>query len=187
MAGWWRIGEPDRPDRPAIDRTGPGRTGHRPRGGVVGRTVERNHHRGIAYIEIHVAGRNDLAVPLDRTGRRDGDHFQLGIEQCLGRVGVDLRIGIVGGRLGDCNAVRGDETGEVVDMAVGMVVEQAFAQPNHTRRAEVPLKPLLNLVPVQAGIAVRIEQALLGGEQGSAAVAVDRPSFEDPVGSGAGD
>ena len=58
-----------------------------------------------------------------------------------------------------------DEAREIVDMAVGMVVEQAVAEPHDARRAEVAPEPRLDLVLVEAGVAVGVEQALLGGQE----------------------
>ena len=69
-------------------------------------------------------------------------------------------------------------------MAVGMVVEQPVAEPDDALEAEVALQPLLDLRRVEAGVAVGVEQALLGGEDGARSVAVDRAAFEDPVGRG---
>ena len=51
---------------------------------VVCGAVERHDHCRVADVEIHVAGRDDLAVAFDHSGRRDGHHLQVGIEQ-MGR------------------------------------------------------------------------------------------------------
>jgi hypothetical protein len=66
-------------------------------------------------------------------------------------------------------------------MAVGMVVEQPFAEPEQPLDAEVPAQPLLDLLAGQARVAVGIEQALLGADGEAGAVDVDRAALEDPV------
>ena len=71
-------------------------------------------------------------------------------------------------------------------MAVGVVVEQALAEPDHALEAEVVLKPALDVLVGRAGVAVRVEQALLGRDDGARSVVVDRAAFEHPVGLGVG-
>ena len=48
---------------------------------------------------------------------------------------IDRRVGIVLGRARDRDPARRDEAGEIVDMAVGMVVEQAVAEPDAPARS----------------------------------------------------
>ena len=43
-------------------------------------------------------------------------------------------------------------------------------------------EPLLDLLPVEARVAVGVEQALFGGQERARSVAVDRAAFENPVG-----
>ncbi len=54
------------------------------------------------------------------------------------------------------------EAGDVVDMTVRLVVGEAFAEPDHPPRPGIERQPLLDLLAVEMGIAVRIEQALFG-------------------------
>jgi hypothetical protein len=35
---------------------------------ILRRAIQRHHDRCVADVEVHVAGRDDLAVPLDQTG-----------------------------------------------------------------------------------------------------------------------
>jgi hypothetical protein len=56
-----------------------------------------------------------------------------------------------------------------------MVVEQAFAQPEQPVDARVIAQPPFDLFAVHPGIAVRVEQALLGGDGKAGAVDVDAP------------
>src|SRR5687768_14260720 len=60
----------------------------------------------------------------DPAGRGDGHHLQIGVEQRLGRVGISGSVGIVSCRLRDRHPVRSDEAGKIVDVSVGMVVDQ---------------------------------------------------------------
>ena len=69
----------------------------------------------------------------------------------LGGVAIDRLIGIVRGRLRDRDPARRDEAREIVDMAVGMVVDQALAEPDDALEAEVALQPLLDLLASRAG------------------------------------
>ncbi len=70
-------------------------------------------------------------------------------------------------------------------MAVGMVVDQAVAQPDDPRRAQIAHQPFFDLLLVEAGIAVRVEQALFGGDEDARPVTVDRSALQDPVGGSA--
>ena len=48
-------------------------------GDVILLAVERNHHRGIADVEVHVARRDDLLILVEHaTRRREADHFDAG-------------------------------------------------------------------------------------------------------------
>ena len=76
---------------------------------------------------------------------------------------VDGFVGIVLRRGRDRDPARRDEPGEIVDMAVGMVVQQPLAEPHHPLEAEIVAQPLLDLLARQR-VAVGVEQALLGGD-----------------------
>src|SRR3546814_5318433 len=75
-----------------------------------------------------------------------------------------------------------DLAGEIVDMAVGMVVEQSVTQPQQPFDAQIVGKPGLDLPFRHAGIAIGVEQALFGRDRQAGAVDVDRPALENPVG-----
>ncbi len=70
------------------------------------------------------------------------------------------------------------ETAEVVDMAAGNVVDRALAKPDHDLAARVRAHCLFDLPPGRVAVAVRVEQTLLGGDQGAFAVGVDRSAFQ---------
>jgi hypothetical protein len=63
--------------------------------------------------------------------------------------------------------------------AVGLVVEDALAQPQHGGRTGVGTEQGLDLAAAEMGVAVGIEQALLGDEQRALAIGVDRPTLAD--------
>jgi hypothetical protein len=90
-------------------------------------------------------------------------------------------------RLGDRDHAFRHEAGEIVDMAVGMVVEQAAAEPQQPIDAEMVGEPRLNVGAREIGVAIGIEQALLGGDGKPGAVDIDRAAFEDPVGMADGE
>ena len=75
-----------------------------------------------------------------------------------------LRVGLVGGprQQDDTGA---DEAGEVVDVAVRLVVVDAVAEPDHALDAEIVPQVLLDLSSRELGVAVVVEQALFGREQ----------------------
>ena len=152
------------------------------RGRIVRGAILRNHHGGIADVEIHIARRDDFAVALDQARRGDRDHLQLRVEQRLGGIGISGGVGILLDRFGNGDPSRGNEARQIVDMPIGMIVDQALAKPDDPRRAKVAPQARFHVVLAQGRIAVWVEQALFGGEQHACPVAVDRASFEDPVG-----
>ena len=100
----------------------------------------------------------------------------------VARVGIDGGIGIVRSRGdGKRQYARPDEAGEIVDMPVGMIVEQAFPQPQHVRQAQAPRQQGFDLPAIKVGIAIGVEQALFGRDEQAGAVGVDRSAFEYPV------
>ena len=67
-------------------------------------------------------------------------------------------------------------------MAVGMVVEQAARRARAGGRCRDPSRSRASTSALrQAGIAVRVEQALLGGDGEAGAVDVDRAALQHPV------
>ena len=185
----WKLPPPVRiwsARRPIARRSGKQRLDRLDRGAVVGCAVERDDDGRIADVEVHVAGRDDLAVALDQAGRGDGDDLEIGVEQRLGRIGIGRGIGVVVDRLRNGDAARPDEAREIVDMAVGMVVEQAVAEPDDAVAPRSRFSRSSTSSLVEARVAVGVEQALLGGEEGARPVAVDRSALQDPVGLGVG-
>ena len=154
------------------------------RGAVVRRAILRHDDCRIADVEVHVARRDDVAVLVgDPAGRGQGHDVEMGVAEPPGGVLVDRLIGLVLGGGRDRDPARRDEAREIVDMAVGMIVHQPGAEPDHALEAEVLEKALLDLITGQ-GIAVRVEQALLGRQHGARSVAVDGAAFEHPIGLG---
>ena len=106
--------------------------------------VVRHDHRTIGDEKIHVAGRDGLFVLVaDEAGRRKAQEFQ----PRAGRIGhfrqgpgnrvIDGVIRIVpppGDGAG--NDARSHKPGQIVHMAVGVVVQQAVAEPQHLARAQ---------------------------------------------------
>ncbi|PAV93554.1 hypothetical protein WR25_12586 [Diploscapter pachys] len=93
----------------------------------------------------------------------------------------DLPIGVVLRRLGQSDAPFADEAGEVVDMAIGMVVQQAVTQPDDTRIAQILAQPALDIGLGHRRVAIGIEQALFGRHHRAGTVTVDRAAFQHPV------
>jgi hypothetical protein len=60
-------------------------------------------------------------------------------------------------------------------MAVGLVVEDAVAQPDRLADAEIGLEVAFDLGAREAGIAVVVEQALLCRQQRALAIDMDDP------------
>ena len=97
-------------------------------------------------------------------------------------IGVDRRIGVVIAR---CHRqrqrARSHEARQIIDMAVGMIVDQPVAQPQQPFDPQVAVEPCLDLLPRQMRVAVGVEQALFGGDAKTGAVDIDRAAFEHPV------
>ena len=70
---------------------------------------------------------------------------------------------------------------DVVDVAVGVVAGDAAAEPEDLVDAQIVVKDPLQLLAAHAGVALLhfAQQALLGGEQHSLAIGIDRPAFEN--------
>jgi len=122
---------------------------------------------------------------MQRAGDRDLVHDQratLGVACALqhrhgGLAARVVRVvGVVGP--GQQHFARADEAAEVVDVAVGFVVEQAVGQPDDAVDRQVLAQDRLDLLAGQLRVAVAVEQALLGGDQRAFAVDVDRAALE---------
>ena len=64
-------------------------------------------------------------------------------------------------------------------MAVGFVELAAARQPDHLLGTKVIRQPTGHLVLAQVGVAIAVEQALFGGQQGALAIALDTAHFGD--------
>ena len=67
-------------------------------------------------------------------------------------------------------------------MAVGVVVEQALAEPDDSLETEIVLEAALNVFVGRSGIAIGVQKALLGRHDRARSVAVDRSTFKHPIG-----
>ena len=77
------------------------------------------------------------------------------------------------------HAAARSERRDQVDVAAGVaVLDQALAEPHELLDAEMGPEDLLDRRPVERGIAVRVQEALLGGEQRAPAVGEDRATLE---------
>ena len=67
------------------------------------------------------------------------------------------------------------ETGQVVDVAAGFVVDDALAEPDHVAHAEVGPAGVRSICGrSEIGIAIGVEQALFGDQRRTLAIDVDR-------------
>ncbi|MNQ43820.1 hypothetical protein D3C85_575600 [compost metagenome] len=134
-----------------------------------------------------MAGRDRTFVGVQhQTRRRNAQDLELAahgvgrLRQQAGGLVIDLCVRVLateGDGAGD--DARRDEAGQVVDVAVGVVVQQAVAQPDHHLGADrggqsglgVGLAPVLVAVPVQ--------QALARSQDRAFAVVIQGAAFED--------
>ena len=71
-----------------------------------------------------------------------------------------------------------NEPGDVVDVAVGVVTRDPFPQPHDALHPEVVVEEPLELGLPELGVAVLVEQALLGGQQRAPPVDVYRAALQ---------
>src|SRR5262245_31220357 len=69
------------------------------------------------------------------------------------------------------------ETGNRIDMPVRLLVGKPVAQPHDPERPREERETFFNLLPVELGIAVLVQEALLGRQQRAGAVAMKRTPF----------
>ena len=79
---------------------------------------------------------------------------------------------------GEHHDARPCEAGEVVHVAIGLVLRHAAAEPDHPLGAEVLEQHPLDLRTRAAGVAVGVQQALFGAQHRALAVDVDRAALE---------
>src|SRR5690606_8091796 len=70
------------------------------------------------------------------------------------------------------------EAADIVDMAVRLILIDTAAEPDEFFDGEIVRKHRLDLLSREAGIAVRIEKAFLGGEECALAICMDGAAFE---------
>ena len=158
-----------------IERGGPGR-----------RSIERHHHHAIGDDEIEMRGRRDPAKRVAiETDAGDADHLELAAFR-VGRLFERARdplqglgVGVVGAgrRLAD-NAGRPDEAHDIVDMPIGVIVLEAFVDPDHRLGAERPVKCCFGF-SLRPAVAIGVEQGLAGGKHGALAVMIDGAAFQN--------
>ena len=117
--------------------TAPGRPRPPPRS--LARAILRHHDGGIADVEVHVARRDRRRRPRRATRPGEGrvTTSSRASRAAAARHRVDRLVGIVPGRRRDRDPSRRHEAREIVDVAVGVVVEQARAEPDDALEAEI--------------------------------------------------
>ncbi len=70
-----------------------------------------------------------------------------------------------------------NETGDVIDVAVGLLVGEALAQPDHTARAGVERENLFDFLLREVRVAVHVQKRLLHRQQCALTVTMDRAAF----------
>ena len=150
------------------------------------RAVDRHHDDAVSDDEVHVRGGRDVArrvaIQPDARDAHDIEPTAHRVRRRLEGAGDLLerrRIGVVGaaGRLAH-DAPRCHETGDVVDVAVGVVVLETFRDPDDGPGAERFTERPLGL-GLRPAVAVGIEQRLARRQDRAFAVVVDRSAFQD--------
>ena len=155
---------------------------------IIGRAILRHDDRPVGDAEIHVARRDDMAVDLIVPDRGHECDLQPEEARAGGGILIDGGVGIVfGGGLRDGKNAGCHEAGEIVDMTIGMVVEQPIAEPEHVGEAQRTGQQRLDLFAIQRRISVGIEQTLFGGDEEAGAIGIDRPAFQDDRDMAAGE
>ena len=144
--------------------------------------IDRHQNGAIGDGEVHMARRDWLALfPWYQARRRDGRHIKPGLTKRGFDFQQHILVRVVRARRHLAQRMAGpDKAGNIVDMAVGVVVQETIAQPDHfvdtQRRADAGL----DLVRRQVRIAVRVKQALARGQQPALAVGIDSPAARCP-------
>lgn len=148
--------------------------------------VGGDEERAVDEVEVDVGGGEAFSVIFD--GGRHGDFDDFEGAAVLVAEGVELFadaferfvIGVFGVLFGgEDDLGGGDEAGEVVDVAIGVVAFDAAGEPADVGLAVVVFEVLLDAGAVEVGVAVFVEEAVGGGEKGSGAVHVDSAAFHD--------
>ena len=166
---------------------------------VVG-VVEGGHEdERVGDVEVGVGGGEALPVEDDGRGHGEGAEGEgLAVAVAGGAKAVEVfgegevvfvvDVGFDGGEDGVAGvAGAGDEAGDVVDVAVGVVAGTAAVEPEDVVDAEVAIEGGFQLLTGDAGVAGldRGEETFFGGEEGAFAVGVDGAAFEDEAVRGA--
>ncbi len=160
---------------------------------VVGVVEGGDEDEAVGDVEVGVAGGEALAFEDDRGGHWELDDLEgvtcqvAEVAEAVEVFGEGQVIFVVGvGLDGGEDLVSGDEAGDVVDVAVGVVAGAAFVEPEDLFDAEVVVEGLLEVMAglvfgAEAGVALLDlgEEALFGGEEEACAVGVDAAAFED--------
>ncbi len=161
-------------------------------GEPVFRVVEGRDEDGrVADVEVRVGGREAPPVEEKRRGHRDKGDFDLRAilePQALEPLAVLLEGGVVlvGAVLlaAENDGAGAGESRDVVHVSVRVVAGDAPVQPEDIAGAQKIAEDLFVVAPRHPGIAnldMRIEQALLGRQEGSGTVDVDRAPLQDDV------
>jgi hypothetical protein len=149
--------------------------------------AEAGHeHDAVGDVEIRVAGGQALALAFDAAGRRQLNDVPGSARRVahggepravLAQQGVILVRRIV---FHDRHQRGGiDETGQVVDVPVGVVADDPLAEPEDLLHAEIIAQVRFDLRTVHFRVAVRVEQAGLRGQQRPGAVHLDGTALQD--------
>jgi len=153
---------------------------------VVGIVERWDEDQSVGDVEVGVAGGEALVAEHDRARQGQLDQRELLAGEGAGGFEADevfgegLVVGVSGvGLNGGDDGFRGDEAGDVVDVAVGVVAGDAAVEPEDLVNAEVVGENLLKLLTGESGVALLdlAEEALFGGEQDALAVGVDGAAF----------
>jgi len=147
----------------------------------------------VSDVEVGVAGGEALALKEDGAGHGERDDFKLLALQVAGLVKalevlsqrevVFVRgVGFYGGD----DLVLGDEAGDVIDVAVGVVSGTATMEPDGLLDAEMLTEGSLQLLTGDTGVALLDlrQEALFCGDKGASAVDVYAAAFEDQAMTG---
>ncbi len=159
---------------------------------VVGIVEDGREHDAVRDVEIGVAGGQAPPLKDDGTGHGKFDDVQR-LARLVARAAETEKVVAQGFVIhifrivldhGD-DRIWSDEAGEVVDVTVGIVAEDAFAEPDRVRCTEVVGEELFVVGAGHAWIALLdfAEQAFFRGEERAASVDVDGAAFEDDAGA----
>ena len=143
------------------------------------RSDERDDSGVIAEVQVQVGMRDDPPCDLGAAQWAEIDDVEAGPLGSLMVVGQPLVIGVAGRAGLQEQGSRVGERGDQVDMAVGVpILEQALTEPDDVGCTEIVLQGALDLVPREGGVAVGVEETLLGRHEAPCRVDDHRPALE---------